>query len=59
MKTLQRCQWCSSSVYIVKCEHILLLTIDFEKTKVCWLLIEKINTFEEMIWYIMCYVVVI
>ena len=42
-------------------EHIsnFLLIIDFEQAKVCWVHIEKINTFEDKIRYIMRYVVVI
>ena len=37
MKTLERCQWRRSSVFIVNCEHIsnFLLIIDFEQAKVC------------------------
>ena len=61
MKTLERCQWHRSRVFIVNCEHIsnFLLIIDFEQAKVCWVHIEKINTFEDKIRYIMRYVVVI
>ena len=61
MKTLERCQWRRSSVFIVNCEHIsnILLIIDFEEENVCRVHIEKINTFEKKIRYIMCYVVVI
>ena len=49
--------WC----LFVKCEHIsnFLLIIDFEQAKVCWVHIEKINTFEYKIGYIMLYVAVI
>ena len=39
-------------------EHFLnfLLIIDFEQANVCWVHIEKINTFEDKIRYIMrCY----
>ena len=55
MKTLEQCQWRRSSVYVVKCKHIsnFLLIIDFEQAKVCWIYIEKINTFEDKIRYIM------
>ena len=55
METLERCQWRCSSVYIVNCEHIsnFVLIIGFEQAKVCWAYIEKINTFEGNIWYIM------
>ena len=61
MKTLERCQRCHSSVYMVNCQHIsnFLLIIDFEQAKVCWVHIEKINTFEDKIRYIIRYVVVI
>ena len=61
MKTLERCQWRRPSVFIVNCEHIsnVLLIIDSEQAKVCWVHIEKINTFENKIWYIMRYAVVI
>ena len=61
MKPLERCQWHCSSVYIVNCEHIsnFLLIIDFEQANVCWGNIEKLNTFEDKIWYIMRYVVAI
>ena len=49
MKTLERCQWRRSSVYTVNCEHIsnFLLIIDFKHAKVCWVHIEKINTFKK------------
>ena len=61
MKTLEQCQWRRSSVYIVNCKHIsnFLLIIDFEQANVFWVHIEKINTFEDKIRYIMRYVVVI
>ena len=61
MKTLEWCQLRRSRVFIVNCEHILnfFIIIDFEQAKVCWVHIEKINTFEDMIRYIMRYVVVI
>ena len=57
MKTLERCQWRRS---IGNCEHIsnFLQIIDFEKAKICWIHIGKINTFEDKIRYIMLYVVV-
>ena len=53
MKTLERCQWCHSSVFIVNCEHIsnFVLIIDFEQANVCCVNIEKINTFEDKIRY--------
>ena len=61
MKTLERCQRCHSSVYMVNCQHIsnFLLIIDFEKAKVCQVHIKTINTFEDKIRYIIRYVVVI
>ena len=54
-------EWRRSSVFIVNCEHTsnFLLIIDFEQAKVCWIHIEKINTFEDKIRYIMRYVAVI
>ena len=53
MKTLERCQWCHSSVFIVNCEHVsnFVLIIDFEQANVCCVNIEKINTFEDKIRY--------
>ena len=61
MKTLERCQWGRSRVYIVNCKYIsdFLIIIGFEQAKVCWVHIEKINTFEDRIRYTMRYVVVI
>ena len=61
MKTLGRCQWRRSNVDIVNCKHFsnILLIIDFELANVFWAHIEKLNTFEDKIRYIMCYVVVI
>ena len=58
---VERCQWHRSNVYIGNCKHIsnFLLIIDFEQANVCWVHIEKINTFEGKIRYIMRYVVVI
>ena len=35
-----------------------LFVIDFERANVCWVHIDKTNTFEDKIEYIMCYVVV-
>ena len=60
MKILERCQWRHSSVFIVNCEHIssFVLSVQFEQTKVCWVHIEKKNTFEDKIGYIMRYVAV-
>ena len=59
MKTIERCQWRCSSIYIVNCEHIsnFLQIIDFDLAKVCWVHVEKMKTFEDKIMYIMCYVV--
>ena len=62
MKTIERCQWRCSNVYIVNCEHSsnFLLTTEFEQANICWVHIEKIeNTFEDKIRYIMHYVAVI
>ena len=61
MKALERGQWRNSSVYIFNCEHIsnFPLSIDFEQEKVLWVHIEKINTLEGKIRYIMRYAVVI
>ena len=61
MKTLERSEWCRSSVYMVNCQHIsnFPLIIDIEQAKVCWVHIEKISTFEDKITYIIRYVVVI
>ena len=60
MKILERYQWRHSSVFIVNCEHIsnFALIAEFEKTNVCWVHIEKTNTFENKIGYIMRYVAV-
>ena len=51
----------SMALFIINSEHISdsLLIIDFEQEKVCWVHIEKINTFEDKIRYIVRYVVVI
>ena len=47
-KPLEQCQWRRSRVCIVNCESIsnFRLIIDFEQAKVCWVHIEKVNTFE-------------
>ena len=49
MKTLERCQWHQSSVFIVNCEHIsnFFLIVGFEQVKVCPVHIEKRNTFRK------------
>ena len=61
MKTLEQSQSRSCNVYIVNCEHVsnFLLIVDFEQVEVCWVHIEKINTFEDSIRDIMRYVIVI
>ena len=60
MKIPERCQWRRSSVVIVSCEHIsnFFLIVDFEQPNICWDHIEKTNTLEGKIGYIMRYVVV-
>ena len=61
MKTLERCQWRHPNVFIVNCEHtsnFVLITV-FEQANVCWVHIEKTNTFEYKIGCIMRYVVVL
>ena len=60
MKTLEQRQWRHSAVFIINCHHILhfVLFVEFEKANVCWVHIEKANTFEHKIGYIMRYVVV-
>ena len=57
MKTLERYRWRHSSLLIVNCEYIsdFVLIVDFEQANVCWDHIEKTNTFEEKIEYIMRY----
>ena len=51
MKTLERCKWRRSSVVIVNCDHIsnFVLNIDFEQANVCYVHMEKINTFDSLI----------
>ena len=60
MKKLERCQLRHSSVFIVNFEHILsfVLIVEFEQANVFWVHIEKANTFEDKIGYIMRYVAV-
>ena len=60
MKTLERCQWRHFSVSIVHCEHIssFLVIVEFKQANVCCVHIEKKNTFEDKIGYIMRYVAV-
>ena len=57
MKTLERCQYRRSSVFTVTYEHLsnFALIVDFEQENVRWVHIEKINTFEDKIVYIMRY----
>ena len=56
----QQCQWRHSSVFIVNCEHIsnFVLIANFEQAKASLGHIEKTNSFEYKIGYIMRYVVV-
>ena len=60
MKTLEKCQWRYSSVFIVNCKHILnfALILELEQANVCGVYIEKTNTFEGKVRYIMRYVAV-
>ena len=60
MKTLERCQWRHSSVFIVNREHIssFVLIVEFEQENVCWIHVEITNTFGDSIGYIMRYVAV-
>ena len=46
IKTLERCQWRHSNVFIVNCEHIssFVLIVEFEQANVCWVHIQKTNT---------------
>ena len=59
MKTLEQCQWRHSSVVIVNCKHIssFSLIIEFEQANICLVYIEKTNTFEGKIGYLIRYVV--
>ena len=56
-KTLERCKWRHSSVFIVDCERnsSFALIVEFEPAKVYWVHIEKTNTSEENFEYIMPY----
>ena len=60
MKTLEPCQWRRAGAFIIECEHTsnFVLIIIFEQANVCCVSIEKINTFEDKIRYIMRSVVV-
>ena len=55
MKTLERCQWRRSSVFIANCEHIanMVLIAGFEYANICRDHVEKTNTFEDKIGCIM------
>ena len=57
IKTLERLQWRHSNVFVLNCEHIssFVLIVEFEQANVCWVHIEKTNTFEDKIGYIMRY----
>ena len=59
MKTLDRWHWRRFSVF-VNCGHIsnFVLIVDIEQANVCWAHIEKTNTYEDKIRYIMRYVAV-
>ena len=59
MKILERYQLLYSRVFIVKCEQItsFVLTVEFEQANLCWVLIEKTNSFEDKIGYIIRYIV--
>ena len=52
----------SLSVFIVNCEYIsnfeTFLFVDLEQTNVCWVYIEKTDTFEDKLEYTMRYIVV-
>ena len=54
----ERCQWRHASAFIVNCEHVssFALIFEFEQTNI-WFHIEKTNTFEDKVGYIMRYVV--
>ena len=56
--TLERYQWRRSSILIANCELIsnFVVTDDFEQANVCWVHIEKPETFDNKIGYIMGYV---
>ena len=43
MKTLEKCQWRRSSVFIVNCELIsnFALIVVFEKANVCWVHLKR------------------
>ena len=59
MKTPERRQSRGSGVFIINCECISHygLIVDFEQPSICWVNIEKTNTFKDKTGYMMCYVV--
>ena len=60
MNILEWSQWRHSSVFIVYCEHIssFVLVVEFEQANLFWVHIEKTNSFEDKIGYIIRYVLV-
>ena len=60
MKTLERCQWCHSSVFIVNRERIssFVLIVELEWENVCWIHIEMKNILGDKIGCITRYVAV-
>ena len=60
MKILERYQQRHSCAFIVNCEHSssFVLIIEFEQATLCWVHIEKTNSFKNKIGYITRYVVV-
>ena len=60
MKTLERCQWCHSIVFIVNRERIssFVLIVELEWENVCWIHIEMKNILGDKIGYITRYVAV-
>ena len=62
MKTLERYQWChSSSIFVVNYDYIskFVLVVDFEQANIFLVHIEKVNSSEDKIGYVMRYVVVL
>ena len=57
MKTLERCQCRRSGVFIANSEHIshFVLIVNSGQANVCCIHIEKANTFEDVIGYVMLY----
>ena len=57
-KTLKRGQWSRSSVFYFNGEYIsnFVPIVDFKQANICWIYIEKRNTYEDQIRYIMRYV---